>query len=205
MKKWKIYSIIITIVLVLLILGICLYIFIFKENITQEEAKTIAFNKAEVDKNTINILSINKDKEDREYEISFYDDLYEYEVNVNYNNGKIDSFEKNIKDVSNIPTVNNASSNLNSDNRSNSVNNLTNNVNSNTQINQNNLIGIDKAKEIVLSHLGTNDNNITFKKEELDYNHNIPKYEIELFYNNLEYEYEINAITGEILKYEMKR
>lgn len=53
MKKWKIYSISVTVILIVLIILICSYIFIFKENISENEAKTIAFNKAEVDKNTI--------------------------------------------------------------------------------------------------------------------------------------------------------
>ena len=71
MKIWKIYSIIITIILILVIIGICIYAFIFKENITELEAKNIAFEHANVDESNITISSINKDIANRAYEIHF--------------------------------------------------------------------------------------------------------------------------------------
>ena len=123
MKNWKIYSIVITIILILAIIAGVLYFFVFKENITEDEAKRIAFEHAGVSENDVTILTVNKDKEDREYEISFFDDFYEYEVNVNYNSSKIDSYEKDIRDYVNI-------NNNYSNNRDNLNNNVSNNVNS---------------------------------------------------------------------------
>ena len=101
MKSWKIYSIVITVVLALVIIGICLYAFVFKENISEPNAKEIAFNYANVLEKDVTILSTNKDIEDREYEIRFYDDTYEYEIDVNYNNGTVRNFEKDIKNNTN--------------------------------------------------------------------------------------------------------
>ena len=40
------------------------------------------------------------------------------------------------------------------------------------------------------------------KRTELDYDNGIQKYEVEFYYNNREYSYEINANTGDILGYE---
>lgn len=185
MKIWKIYSIIITIILILVIIGICIYAFIFKENITELEAKNIAFEHANVDESNITISSINKDIADRTYEIHFFDDTYEYEADINYHNGDIRSFEKDIK-----PNANNI---INS-----------NNTNINATANDN-YIGVEMAREIALEHAGLNNSDVKFNKVDLDINHNVTIYEVEFYYNNMEYDYEINATTGEILKYESGR
>ena len=115
MKKWKIYSIIITVILLLIIIGICVYALILKENITEEEAKNIAFERANVAESDVNMLAVNKDNDDRKYEVSFYDDNYEYEVDINYNNGKVESFEKDIRDdgITNNNTSNDDTANTN--------------------------------------------------------------------------------------------
>lgn len=178
MQKWKIYSIVITVILILLIIGICLYLFVFKENITEQEAKNIALEHANVSESDITLLSSNKDTEDRKYEIKFYDDNYEYEVDINYNNGKIDTFEKDIRDDAVINNNSNNNNNSNSsnydtanfnnstapdtnntttDDNSNAVSNSTNNSSNitNTATNNNNeYIGEDGAKEIALAYAG---------------------------------------------------
>ena len=193
MKSWKIYSIVITVVLALVIIGICLYAFVFKENISDPNAKEIAFNYANVLEKDVTILSTNKDIEDREYEIRFYDDTYEYEIDVNYNNGTVRNFEKDIKNNTN------QNNNINNNNYSNT------NINSNTDNNTEEYIGTQRAKEIALTDAGVNESNITLRKVELDVEHYDPIYEIEFYYNNVEYDYEIDAITGEIIKYERKK
>ena len=218
MHKWKIYSIFITIALILLIVGICVYLFVFKENITEQEAKIIAFEHANVSENDITLLSSNKDTEDRKYEIKFYDDDYEYEVDVNYNNGEIDTFEKDIRDdavvnnnnTSNDDTANsNNSSVLNTNNATtnndfnvtNAIGNSSNTIN--TTNNSSEYIGEEKAREIAVEYAGIgNYNDIRFNKVELDVDRNVTVYELEFYYNNTEYDFEINAQTGEVLKYE---
>ena len=61
-------------------------------------------------------------------------------------------------------------------------------------------IGEEKAKEIVLNHAAVA--NITNYKIELDFN-DIMVYEIEFTANNKEYDYEIDALTGNIIEYEI--
>lgn len=61
-------------------------------------------------------------------------------------------------------------------------------------------IGYDKAKEIALNHANVTD--VSNYKIEIDYD-NVIVYEIEFRYNNIEYEYEINATTGDIVKYDI--
>ncbi len=213
MKSWKIYSIVVTIILVLVIISLCTYLFIFRENITEEEAKNIAFNYANVDKSTITISYINKDIEDRMYEIHFFDNTYEYEVDVNYNNGDIRNYEKDIRPNSNNSvTTATTNTNTNTINNNDSTSNTSNTVvvpNSNsTNISpsaKDVYIGVERIREIVAEHAGLNYNDLKFSKTDLDVDHNIAVYEVEFYYNNLEYDYEVNALTGEILKYEQSR
>ena len=211
MKKWKIYSIIITVILLLIIIGICVYALILKENITEEEAKNIAFERANVAESDVNMLAVNKDNDDRKYEVSFYDDNYEYEVDINYNNGKVESFEKDIRDdgITNNNTSNDDTANTNNasvsdtNNNSNVANAIGNSSNTtNTTNNGSEYIGEDGAREIALAYAGiTNSNDVRFSKIELDVDRNVSIYEIEFYYNNIEYDYEINAQTGEVIKY----
>ena len=62
-----------------------------------------------------------------------------------------------------------------------------------------NYIGEAKAKEIVLNHAGVTESEATFKKLKLDIDDRRTVYEIEFFVGSKEYEYEIDAITGEII------
>ena len=66
-------------------------------------------------------------------------------------------------------------------------------------------IGVEKAREIVLNHAGLSSNEVIFSKVELDVDYGFATYEIEFYYQYYEYDYEVNAATGEILKYERGR
>lgn len=254
MKNWKIYGIVITIILVLILISLGVYAFVFKNNITEKQAMDIAYDYTNVKKENVTILSIKKDGDDREYEIKFYDDTYEYEVDVNYNSGRINNFEKDIRDNVNInqnstitmtedeaknialqkvgkiadevtftkvrldryksqtvydvvfyDTLKEYEMSVNVDTSevvSYKENNLNNSTINNNTTNTGNYIGTDKAKEIALNHAGLSNSQVTFKKVKLDIDYDFATYEIEFYHNYYEYEYEIDAITGEILKYE---
>ena len=75
-----------------------------------------------------------------------------------------------------------------------------NNVNNNSNNTGN--ISKDKAEEIAISHAGLSKNQVDFKRKELELDNGIQKYEVEFYYNNKEYSYEIDANTGDILSYE---
>ena len=67
--------------------------------------------------------------------------------------------------------------------------------------NNNNYIGLEKAKELVENHYKKD--NIFFVKAEFDFDNKTPIYELEFYDNNKKYEYEVNAISGNIIKYEI--
>ena len=65
-------------------------------------------------------------------------------------------------------------------------------------------IGESKAKQIALAHAGVSEGSIREFECELDREDGITVYEIDFECGNYEYEYEINAATGEIVKYDIE-
>ena len=63
-------------------------------------------------------------------------------------------------------------------------------------------IGEEKAKQAALSHAGASADKLTEYGIELDYEHGAMVYEIEFKCEGFEYDYEIDAVTGAVLKSE---
>lgn len=63
-------------------------------------------------------------------------------------------------------------------------------------------IGLEKAKEIALKHAGLKESEVTRLKAERDRDDGIVKYDVEFMKGRMEYDYEIHAETGKILKAE---
>ena len=73
----------------------------------------------------------------------------------------------------------------------------------NNNVNNSQTITMEKAKTIALAQVpGANQSH--FGKIDLDYGHERAVYEIEIFYNNSKYEFDIDASTGEIIGTEVK-
>lgn len=63
-------------------------------------------------------------------------------------------------------------------------------------------IGIEKAKEIAMSHAGVSAGSVSFVKAKLDTEDGVKVYDIEFYSGNVEYDYEINAATGAIVSFD---
>lgn len=63
-------------------------------------------------------------------------------------------------------------------------------------------IGEEKAKQAALAHAGLAEQDVTIHKLKLDFEDGQVEYEVEFFTSTREYEYDINAKTGEILSYD---
>ena len=61
-------------------------------------------------------------------------------------------------------------------------------------------IGVEKAKEIALSHAGIASDSAWFEDAELDRERGVDVYEIEFYSNSIEYDYKVDAKSGEVLK-----
>lgn len=64
-------------------------------------------------------------------------------------------------------------------------------------------ITADEAKANALSHAGLTSNQVTFVKSKLDYENGRQVYEVEFYtQDQKEYDYEIDALTGEVIRYD---
>ena len=63
-------------------------------------------------------------------------------------------------------------------------------------------IGTEKAKQIALNHAGVSSSSATFTKTKLDRDDGIYVYEIEFISGEIDYDYEINATTGNVISFD---
>ena len=63
----------------------------------------------------------------------------------------------------------------------------------------------DEALEIALKDAGVRKEEVTITKTSIDMDHGVKKHEFEFYSGNVEYEYDINALTGEIVSKSTKR
>ena len=63
-------------------------------------------------------------------------------------------------------------------------------------------VTIEQAKEIALNHANLTSDQVSFIKTETDLDKVVEKYDIEFYYENKEYDYEINANNGQIIGYD---
>ena len=66
-----------------------------------------------------------------------------------------------------------------------------------------NQISLDQAKKTALDHAGLNENEVRFSSAKLENDDGKYEYDIEFYKDNVEYEYEINAVSGEIIDSEI--
>lgn len=151
--------------------------------ITIDQAKEIALKHAGLTEDQVSFSETKNDIDDgiEKYDIEFYYNGKEYDYEISATDGKIIKYDNDIDE------------DINKNSTQNTPQNNTNNTAA---------ISIDKAKQIALSHAGLTSGQVTFKRTELDFDDGIKKYEVEFYYNNREYSYEIDANTGNVLSYE---
>ena len=154
-----------------------------QNTISSDEAKQIALQHANLTDNQVTFIKVSQDYDDgiNKYEIEFYYNNTEYDYEINAYSGEILKFDYDAEyynPSNNIP------------------------YSTNQNLPTQNTISSDEAKQIALQHANLSDNQVTFIKVSQDYDDGINKYEIEFYYNNTEYDYEINAYSGEILKFD---
>ncbi len=148
--------------------------------ISAEEAKEIALNQAGLTENEVTFVRTEKDRDDGRvvYEVEFYSkDNKEYDYEIDAETGDIISFDEDAENY--LPSSANVSQNTS----------------------QRDEITEAEAKEIALARVpGATDADIReFKR---DFDDGREEYEGEIIYNNIEYQFEINAKNGEIIKWE---
>ena len=113
------------------------------------------------------------------YDIEFYTSDTEYEYEIDASSGTV--LEKNIEQfqIQTDPT------------------------NSAVNSSSNNYIGVDRAKEIALNHARLNESDVQFAKAKLENDDDGVEYEIEFYSGRTEYDYTIDAVSGNIIEYDV--
>lgn len=163
--------------------------------VTPSEAKDIGLDKvkqlvlkhAGFKESEVDFTKTKQSKEDGRlvYEIEFFKGNTEYDYEVDAATGDIIEHSQE--------TQQNAS-----------VNSTGGSNNTGTQPSSN-YIGVDKAKSLALKNAGVKASDATFTKAKLDRDDGMYLYDIEFFAGEIEYEYEINALTGDILEWDSER
>lgn len=148
------------------------------KKITVDEAKEIALKHANLTSDQVSFIREDIEVDDgvEKYNIEFYHQNKEYDYEINATDGNIIEYDYDVENY-NIPKGE-AISKIETK------------------------ITVDEAKEIALKHANLTSEKVTFGKLELDFDDGIQKYDIEFYYNNKEYGYEIDANTGNVLAYE---
>lgn len=144
--------------------------------ISEAAAKAAALTHAGVAEGDIQGYRCKLDRDDRDahYEIEFYSGSTEYDYDISAFTGEVIKYEQEQREG--IP-VSSAASNTS-------------------------YIGEGRAKSIALSHAGVDEGNIRKYECELDSDDGRMVYKMEFESGAYEYEYEIDAYTGDILKHQ---
>ena len=153
--------------------------------ITLEKAKEIALSDAKLADNGVTFTTAELEMEDSiaVYDIEFYTSTNEYEYEINAASGKV--HDKSVESLEN-----------NAGNKEGRTDETKNKENSSTYI------GLDKTKAIAVNHAGLMASDVTFSKAKLDTDDGNTVYEIEFYKDGIEYEYEIDASSGNILEFD---
>ena len=170
---------------------------------TLDEVKKIVFAHAKIDGSKASNIDIEYDYNLGQivYDIEFDYNNNEYNYEVNATTGEIIEYEVDqnddfITNQANIDNQNNNSSN-------NNTNNNTNNSSKNNSNNSNNAKYISKNEAKNIAFKRVNVSNASSTEIEFKYKSGLPIYEVEFYSNGNEYDFTINAQTGEILYYDV--
>ena len=163
-----------------------------KKQIGVEGAKQIALAHAKVALKDVTFIKAELETENGRlvYDIEFYSGNVEYDYEINAATGSILSVDWDIEDYS-IPVPELAPTEVPAPAPAPTA------APAPTQPAAPSTISAERAKQIALSHAGVG--GASFIKAELDTDDGVAVYEIEFKVGNVEYEYDINAISGEII------
>lgn len=146
------------------------------QDIGLEKAKEIALRDAGLKESEVIFVTAKAGYDDgrKEYEVEFYCNGMEYDYEIDAETGKITGFDKDFEGERPVVTETATSKEITA----------------------------EEAKTAALQHAGLTEGQVSRLKVTKDYDDGVVKYEVEFEKGYTEYEYEINAETGKILKAE---
>lgn len=162
-----------------------------KAYIGTDKAKDIALNDVGVKEANVVMEKAELDFENKTmvYEIEFDYNGVEYEYVIDATNGTILFVYKEHERVYNNTNTSTAPATTVQPSNTNTATNTSS-------------VSDQRAKEIALANAGLKESEITGFRYEKEYDDGVVKYEMKFYVGNVEYEYEINANTGTIIKAE---
>ncbi len=153
-----------------------------------QAAEEAAFNDAGVKKEEVTNIRTNLELDDGRYiyDVEFFVGNVEYEYEILAENGDIVEKDKEVR--KHLAGNDNSAAKATSSDKA-------------ADKETDKFIGVEKARKIALEHAGLKADEVTNMSVDLDRHERIPEYEVEFFYGDMEYEYDIDAVTGKVLDF----
>ena len=187
MKKYG--KIIIIVVGILVVIALLILIYFKTAFISKNEVKDIVADNMSVNSSDLYFESIDFEMDKGVYEVEVYYQNRDYEYKIDAKDGKIIYTDFNTTD---------SITNDNSNNNNSNTNGSSNNGNNATTAS----IPLDEAKNIALTHANLTEDAVQFLRTEQEYENGVLVYEIDFTHGDYEYDYKINANTGEVVSYD---
>lgn len=160
-----------------------------KGTISKEDARKVAIKDANLSKSQVKFTKSKLDRDDGVlyYDIEFTFGNNEYDYEIDAYTGKVIS--KDVETVD-VPVKNSKPDVVSSKPATSS------------KTNTSSYIGDNKAKQIAVKDAGLKQNAVTFEKVEFSIDDGVKHYEVDFYADGVEYDYEIDALSGAILKRE---
>lgn len=156
----------------------------FAASINIDQAKAIAYNHAGVSSDDVLHVKTDIDYENRTqiFEVKFTEKGFkEYDYEISAADGSVIKYEYDAE----IYNLNNGLTKFAERGKTNFATTA------------------EQAKNTALAHAGIDASDVTFINAHLDYDDGIYAYEGKFYYGNYEYEFEVDADSGAIIKFEM--
>ena len=157
------------------------------QGITEEDAKQIALRHANVSESDAVYMQVKLERDHGrdEYDVEFYAGNTEYDYEIDAATGEILSFDYDAESYT-PPAAQGQAGNA-----------------AGSQNSQTSYISADQAKAAAFAHANVNEKDVSKLEVDFDQDHGKAEYEVKFDVANMEYEYEIDAVTGEVISYEM--
>ena len=193
MKKYG--KIIIIVVGILVVIALLILIYFKTTFISKNEVKDIVAANMNVSSGDLYFESIDFEFDNSVYEVEVYyqnrDYEYKIDARTDTEGGRI--IYTDFKYFTNGITDDNNSNNNNSN-----TNGSNNNGNNATTAS----IPLDEAKNIALTNANLTEDAVQFLRTEQEYDDGVLVYEIDFTHGDFEYDYKINANTGDVVSYD---
>ena len=192
MKKYG--KIIIIVVGILVVIALLILIYFKTTFISKNEVKDVVAANMNVSSGDLYFESIDFEFDNSVYEVEVYYQNRDYEYKIDAKDGKIIYTDFNTTDS----ITNDNSSNSNNNNNNSNANDSTNNGNNATTAS----ITVEEAKNIALTNANLTEDAVQFLRTEQEYDDGVLVYEIDFTSGDYEYDYKINANTGDVVSYD---